>query len=345
MKKYLLTFITFILLISCVSTEKKETEKAQLPKAVEELTIPSGFDTDYVLSVKNKQPLTIIKPLLRIMNFDIPQTFLKAIDDYEFKMDERLKAEFSKIGRFTLLGSDSDIKAVLEEQKKLGYDEFASEDATIEMGNLKIAGYTVVGKITQSYPDVKQIGGYFSLKVAVEVSITVTNANTGVIEFTEIIKSEKEEKLFVSAEGMIIQGPRNLTNKPINSIGATGKDIDLSPQYRDALSDATNLVVGYLEEKLPIMGEVIGINNDEVITTISGEHGIKNGDYLFIIRIGDALKDSSGKVLGFTKTIIGAAEVKSVEKRMSTAKIVKYKDETIHPTNGDFVISMPASKK
>lgn len=342
-KSQILFFIFIVLLFSCQTTEKKgKDEKGALPKVVEELVVPSGFDSDFVLGIKNKKKMKFVKPVLRVMRFDIPDTFLKAINDYEFKMDEKVKAELANTGRFTMLGSDSDIKAVLEEQMKLGYDEFSEGDATIEMGNLRIAGYTVVGKITQSYPIVTQMGGYFSLKVAVEVSLTVTNANTGVIEFTNIIKTEKEENLFVSAEGMIIQGPRNLTSKPINAIGATGKDVDLSPQYRSALDKATMQVINYIEEKIPIMGEVIGMNDDELMTTASEAHGIKKGDYLFILRIGEPLMDSSGAVLGFNKKTVGAAQVVTVEKGMSASEIVKLKNEDILPERGDIIISLPA---
>ena len=341
-KLQILFFIFIVLLLSCQTTEKKGKEEKGLPKVVEDLIVPSGFDSDFVLGIKNKKKMKFVKPVLRVMRFDIPETFLKAINDYEFKMDEKVKAELANTGRFTMLGSDSDIKAVLEEQMKLGYDEFSEGDATIEMGNLRIAGYTVVGKITQSYPIVTQMGGYFSLKVAVEVSLTVTNANTGVIEFTNIIKTEKEENLFVSAEGMIIQGPRKLTSKPINAIGATGKDVDLSPQYRSALDKATMQVINYIEEKIPIMGEVIGMNDDELMITASEAHGIKKGDYLFILRIGDPLMDSSGAVLGFNKKTIGAAQVVTVEKSMSASKIVKLKNEDILPERGDIIISLPA---
>ncbi|MBP7553852.1 MAG: hypothetical protein KA885_10555, partial [Spirochaetes bacterium] len=130
-KSQILFFIFIVLLFSCQTTEKKgKDEKGALPKVVEELVVPSGFDSDFVLGIKNKKKMKFVKPVLRVMRFDIPDTFLKAINDYEFKMDEKVKAELANTGRFTLLGSDSDIKAVLEEQMKLGYDEFSEGDAT-----------------------------------------------------------------------------------------------------------------------------------------------------------------------------------------------------------------------
>ena len=179
--------------------------------------------------------------------------------------------------------------------------------------------------------------------VSVGVSITINNTTTGIIEYTKNINSTNEDMLFVTADGLIVKGPRNLTNKPINSINSTGRDIDLSPQYYSALEDAIVQIVNFIEEKYPIMGEVIEVNNKNIISTVSQKNGIKSGDYIFIVRIGDPLTDSRGKLLGYSKTMIGAAQILSVENSMSTAKIIKLLNKKIFPENNDIVITLPAN--
>jgi len=345
MKKVLTLILIIMLIFILISAGKKKSKQIIYPKQIEQLIMPSGFDNSYAVAVKEKKAVQFIKPVLRIMSFKVTEGFLNAIKDPFFKMDEALKSEIAKTGRFTLLGNDADIKAVLEEQKKLGDDAFNKDSAKIEMGNLSIAGYTMTGEVTHAYPNVKQVGGYFLLKVSVGASITVTNALTGEIEFTNNISSENEEKLFVSAEGLIIQGPRNLTQKPLNSINASGSDIDLSPQYYQALNLSISKIMLYMEEKYPVMGEVIGVNKNTVITSVSEKHGIKTGDYLFVVRTGEQLTDAAGNVLGFSKEMIGALEVLSVEKNMTQAKIIKLKDTKILPDKRDIVISLPSGIK
>jgi len=319
-------FFMFLILSCTGKSSASPAEKKQLPARVENLSVPSGFDNQYAQNIKSGKPVHFTKPMLRIMNFTIPARFTEAINDKTFKMDDILKSDLASTGRYIILGTEDDIMAAIKEQNKIGYDEF-KDDGSVTMGELKIAGYTLTGSIAESYPIVNQIGGHFSLKVAVSASITITNVNTGVIEFTKTIKSEKEELLFVSADGVIIKGPRNLTDKPINSINATGKDIDLGPQYRDALRNSVADIIAVIEERFPLMGEVIAI---------------KEGDYLFIVRLGDELKDSSGKTLGFNKQVIGASQVTSVENGMSNSKIVKLKDTSLGIVKGDIVISMPS---
>ena len=323
---------------------KKKGDSLKYPKLVQELTMPSGFDNEYVKKLKKKEPVKFIKLSLRIIKFGIPESFYKAIDNHEFSMKETLKSKIFETGRYNLLGTDEDLNSVFEEQKKIGDDNFNDNSAS-EVGYLKIAEYILTGKITHSYPIVKQIGGYFSLKVTVGASITITNITTGEIVYTKNIDAENEEKLFVTAEGMIIQGPRNLTNKALNSLGATGKDIDLSPQYYSALQQAIYQIVYFIEEKYPIMGEVIAVSGNKIISTISQANGIKKNDFLFIVRTGEALNDSSGNFLGFSKTMIGVAQIKNVEKNMSTAKIIKLENKSELPKKHDIVISLPANTK
>lgn len=332
-----------LILISCKSAPpvKHESEKEVFPEQVEELIMPSGFDNDYAIAIKNNKTVQFVKPFLRIINFKVSDSFLSAIRDPSFKMDEALKSEIAKTGRFTLLGNEEDINAVLKEQNKLGDDAFDASSTNIEMGNLKIAGYILTGEITHVYPKISQIGGHFQLKVSVGVSITVINANTGEIDFTQNITAENEESLFVTADGLIVQGPRNLTNKPLNALNSTGDDINLSPQYHKALTDAIEKIMLLLEEKYPIMGEVVGVSDDIVVTSISEKHGVKTGDYIFIIRTGDPLYDAGGTLLGLSKNVIAAGKVISVEKNMSQVQIIKVKDRDIKPGKMDIAITLP----
>ena len=93
------------------------------------------------MAMQNCDIVQFVKPVLRIMKFKISDAFLNSIKDPQFLMDEALKSEIAKTGRFTLLGNDSDIKAVLEEQKKLGDDAFNKDSTHIEMGNFELMDY------------------------------------------------------------------------------------------------------------------------------------------------------------------------------------------------------------
>ncbi len=343
MCKNLFLLLLLLTSVSCVTTDKAaKDQSSSLPHSVSDLIMPAGFDNAFAIRIINKEPVKYVKPLIRIMPFEVPASFKKAIRDEQFKMDAFLKSEIAKTGRYQLLGSTDDINAAIEEQRKSSNDFFV-EDSGVEIGGLLVAGFVLTGGVSQSYPIVTRVGGHFSLKVSVGVSISVVDVNTGKIAYTNNINVENEEILNVTSEGMIIRGPTNLTNRPINAIGATGADIDLGPQYRMALEEATKKTIRYLEEKHPIMGEILAVNNKEIISTASEENGIKAGDYIFIVRAGSPLVDSSGRLLGLSKTMIGAAQVTSVENNMSTAKIVKLKDQDAGASVHDIIISLPAT--
>lgn len=331
-------FILLFILVIITNYASKKTEN--IPLAVKNLIIPSGFDNEYAIAIKNGEKIEKKKPYLRIIGFEVKESFLKAIKETEFKLEEIIKSEFSKSNRFNLLAIESDIQAILKEQRKIGIEEFDRNTSDIKIGMLKIASYVLKGEITHSYPIIKQIGGYFSLKVSVGSSITLLNATTGEIVFTTNVISEKEEKLFVTAEGMIIKGPRNLTNRPLNLIRAQGSDIDLSPQYYDALYETLKKIRKELEEKFPMMGEVIEVKGKNIITTI--DEGINNGDYIIIVRLGDYLKDSTGKIVGISKEAIGAAIITTIEKNTSIAKIVKARKNI---KKGDIAITLVSENK
>ncbi len=337
-KIIILIFLTALLLI----TAKKD--KIKYPKLVEDLIMPSGFNNEYVIKLKNSEPVEFYKPVVRIMDFDIPISFYKAIRDKEYNLFEVLKTKIPETNRYILLASDQDLESIYKEQKKVGNEDF--EDLTdVELGNLKIASYVLNGKITKCSNSVKQEAGRFILTVSVGISITITNTNTGEIEYSKNINADNTDELFVTAEGLIIKGPRNLTDKPINSLNSTGDDIDLSPQYFSALETALNVIVFFIEEKYPIMGEVLEVKGDEIISTVSEKNGVKPGDFIFIIDIGEPIKNTSGKTLGFSKTMVGASQILTVEKELSTSKIIKLQDKKIKPKQRQIVISLPANAK
>lgn len=333
--------ILFLIIVFCFLVLGAKVKKSQYPKEVEDLIIPSGFDNSYAFSVREGKSFRYAKPYLRVIEFEVTDSFLKAIKEANFKFDDILKAEIANTGRFQLLANEADIEAVFMEQKKIGQDEFDPKDKALEIGKLKIASYVLRGGVTHSYPIIKQQGGHFSLKVSVSVSITVLNATTGAVEFTSNISSEKEELLFVTSDGLIVRGPRNLTNKSINSIRATGLDVDLSPQYYAALYDSVKKIMKLLEEKYPIVGEVLEVKNSFIYSTASIEQGLKKGDYIVVVRTGKPLVSSSGEILGLDKEAIAAAEILTVEKGMSIGRIIKLKDKNIKIKKGDLVISLP----
>jgi len=338
-KKNIFFLLLFYFLITAIIYSKNK-----YPDLIENLIMPSGFDNEYVKKLKNNEEIEFVKPILRIMDFKISKSFYNGIKKNDINVSDILKSKISDTGRYILLGSDDDLNTIFKEQLKLGYDDF-SDDTDLEMGNLRIASYVLRGSITQAFHKVKQEGGVYYLRVTVGTSITISDANTGVIEYTKNMDSIKEEKLMVTAEGMIVYGPRNLIDKPLNTLNATGEDVDLSPQYYEAFEESLSNIVHFIEETYPIMGEVIDVQKNQVIITISQKQGIKSGDFIFIIRTGEPLEDNRGKFLGFSKEMIGACQIMSVEKNMSAANIIKLAKWKIKPEKGDIVISVPANIK
>lgn len=346
-KGFMVFFTILLVLLSCGTTEEKEDDGKEQgpehPPQVEELALPSGFDNDYVLNLKAGKEVLFKKPVIRIMNFQISNSFLESVNYNDIAVEDKLKSLLAETSRFTLLGSEDDIMAVLEEQMKMGYDEFDGSEGP-EMGYLKIAGYTMVAKITQSIPAVEQVGAWFRLKVSVGVALTMTNAETGEIAYTKEITAENEERLVVNSEGKIIEGPRNLTERPINAINARGSDINLVPQYIKALETALGNVVYFLEENHPIMGEVLDVDGKDISITAKKSDGIKAGDYVFIVRAVKELRNSQGVLLGFKKKVVGAAKITNTQTSFSEAKMVKYNEEEgLVPEVGDIILTLPAS--
>ena len=309
-----------------------------LPEYVRNLQLPSGIDNEYLIAVKENQAAGQVRPIIRIAPFETTSEFDRAIEGRGIDVGEMLKGKLSDTGRFTLLGGDEDLEAIMEEQKKALSGLFSGD---IEFGNLKLAGYTLSGKLTRSNPAVTQVGGYFELKVQVGFALSMVNNTTGEVVHTKNIVADAVEQLFVSAEGMIIRGPRNLTDKPLNAINSTGTDIDLVPQYLNALDAAMSETVFFLQEQYPAIGELIQIDGKRVVTSLSQLSGIKTGDYLLIVRLGEPLTNSGGTILGYDKQVIGACKVTTVESNMSQAEMVPLPNPATVPEKFDIVVSVP----
>jgi TolB-like protein len=102
----------------------------------------------------------------------------------------------------------------------------------------------------------------------------------------------------------------------------------------DGLPAAIAELVKQIAQQVNIEGSIIKINGKTVLVDIGKNYGVKVGQQMSIIRIGDYVTDLGGSIIGNTEDLVGLLEISKVNPDYSEAQIVQVK---IEPRLGDKV--------
>ncbi len=93
----------------------------------------------------------------------------------------------------------------------------------------------------------------------------------------------------------------------------------------DGLPTAIKELVSVISQKVIVEGKIIKVTESNILVDLGSIHGIKVGQVLEVIRIGDVITDLSGSAVGRAEDKIGFVKIVNVKKEYSEAQIVRVK--------------------
>ena len=216
-------------------------------------------------------------------------------------------------------------------------------------------------KITMAVLDfeAKNIAQETADAVADILSTELFNTNRfNVVERTAIAKILEEQKLQMTgitdmSRAAEIGKVLNVEKIMTGSVSRLGNNIIINTRLVDVETGALELaqntkslrgedglpaaiaeLVKQIAQQVTIEGSIIKINGKTVLVDIGKSSGVRIGQRLNIIRIGDYVTDLGGSIIGNTEDVVGLLEISKVNPDYSEAQIVQAK---IEPKLGDKV--------
>jgi TolB-like protein len=100
---------------------------------------------------------------------------------------------------------------------------------------------------------------------------------------------------------------------------------DQTDNGEEGLPDAAVALVQKIAQKIVVEGSIIKISPTIILIDMGKVHGVREGQVLDVIRIGDVVTDLAGTVIGRTEDRIGALQIITVRDEFSEAKAVETK--------------------
>ncbi len=98
-----------------------------------------------------------------------------------------------------------------------------------------------------------------------------------------------------------------------------------SPKGEEGLPAAIGELAKVISQKIVVEGAIIKITTTTILVDLGKAHGIKQGQALEVIRIGDVVTDLNGAVIGKTEDKVGVLKVKNVRNEFCETEIVDSK--------------------
>ncbi|OHD16090.1 MAG: hypothetical protein A2Y34_14415 [Spirochaetes bacterium GWC1_27_15] len=345
--KLLPVILLVIFLIGCKSTkdEKEDTnqnnstenQNSNLPKEVNDLTLPDGWSDDVLLKIANEE--NVNKPLMAIIDFESNVNIALNVND--LGITDMLTTAMFNTGKFELV-ERSRLATVLKEQKIANSDDFTSGNAA-RIGELLGADYILTGKITSAIRDVQDKYSHYELNASITFNLSAIDSSTGKIFKSVEGTGADSTILVVDDRGNVIKGPAEFRAARVETQGGTYTivGVDMSKQFVGATKKAIENIASKLEATFPLIGYVLTGDGTKIMTDVGSKRGAKKDDYFIVIRLGkDIVHPATKKVIGKEKTVIASGIIESVGETESNAKIIKLKDPAMAPQSGDVVISI-----
>jgi hypothetical protein len=88
----------------------------------------------------------------------------------------------------------------------------------------------------------------------------------------------------------------------------------------EGLPEAVDELVQRIAQKIVVEGSIIKISPNVILIDMGKAHGVREGQILDVIRVGDVVTDLAGTVIGRTEDRIGALQIVTVRDEFSEAK-------------------------
>ena len=89
----------------------------------------------------------------------------------------------------------------------------------------------------------------------------------------------------------------------------------------DDLPEAIEELAQTIAQKTGLEGSIIKIEEKKVIVDLGTDDGLKKGDLLAVIRLGDVIMDLEGNAIGTQDKVIGRLEIIQVQEQFAEAKV------------------------
>ncbi|UCH10023.1 MAG: hypothetical protein JSU61_12585 [Fidelibacterota bacterium] len=306
------------MLLSCAGPSSAPTATIKVVEEVPpapSLAMPPGWDDAIIDRIKAGESL---KKRVAVMDF-------AGIDKLAGKADLRLAdllvTSLVKSGRFDVV-ERSQIQQVMMEQD-LGLTGAMDESTAAEVGQILGAEWVVLGTITSATQENIDKFGYILAVIEVAVDVRAVDATTGEIMLSQHASGKNENKIVATSEGTVVSGA-----------------IDYTAAYAKAAGQAIDEIGVKIRNLFPLLGYVVSIEGDRVVTDIGEERGVMAGDRFVVFRATSEITHPvSGEHLGWNKEVLAAFTVQTTEKNLSTGDITSRANETTTVQPGDLVIS------
>jgi len=268
------TVLIIIITLSCTST--KTVKKVESTETVRK------YELNKYIGPKKK---------LAITKFDNATRFGKRrLGD---NITNVLTTELSKSGRFVLLERER-VDQILEQVQ---LSQAGLTQGTLDQIQLLDADFIITGTVTHYSVTTTGSSNIFTQskiqRAEVAADVRIINVRTGEIILSETGKGVAERK-FGKVLGMGASG---------------GYDESLEMEaFRTAVIKLTENIVAKIDRS-PWICDVVKISGSKLYIDAGKKSNIKIGDVMEIYQKGEAIKDLSGRVLGYEETLVSTGKV------------------------------------
>ena len=298
--------------------KKKDAAPEGAAPAAAELAMPSGW-SDNMLDQLTKGQDT--RRTIAVLEFEGAEKFHRLAD---LGLNGRSLADMAityltNTGKFNVV-ERSRLDKIMKEQELQLSDQVASQVA--EVGRLVGADAVVFGIVTGASDEVIPKVSFKILQFKVTVDMRCVDASTGKVIYAEQALGQVDKKIIEDSRGKVVSG-----------------NINSKDEYSVVLKQAIGDSVKKIAAKFPLLGYVVSVQGEQVITDVGSTKGVQPGSQFIVFRKGQPIiHPATGKTLGWSKQIIALIQIDSSEETMSTGKILALKDAKEKPQAGDLVI-------
>ena len=297
---------------------KDKNQEADSAPANTELAMPSGW-SDSMLDQLTKGQDT--RRTIAVLEFEGAEQFrrLEELGLNGQTLSDMAITYLAKTGKFNVV-ERSRLDKIMKEQELQLSDQVASQVA--EVGRLVGADAVVFGIVTGANEEVIPKVSFIIHKFTVTVDMRCVDASTGKVIYAEQAQGQVDKKIIEDSRGHIVSG--NINSKD-----------EYSVVLKQALGDSVKKIAA----KFPLLGYVVSVDGEQVITDVGSTKGVQPGTQFIVFRKGQPIiHPVTGKTIGWAKQIIASIQIESSEETMSTGKILALKDAKAKPQPGDLVI-------
>ena len=307
-----------IIFSSCAGTgtlSRPTAEPVAAEAAPVSLSMPPGWDDAIIDRIQSGQGL---KKRIAVLDFEGLEKLQGKAD---LKLADLLITSLVASGRFDVI-ERSKIVQVLAEQD-LALTGIMDESTAAEVGQVVGAEWVILGTVTSATQQDIDKFGYILAVIEVAVDVRAVDATTGKIMLSQQASGRNENKVVVTSEGTRVSGA-----------------IDYAAAYAKAAQQAIDGIGLKMGNLFPLLGYVVNVDGNRVVTDIGEERGVAVGDQFVVFRVTTEIRHPvSGERIGWNKEVLATLKIRGTERSLSTGEVISKADESSFIIPGDLVIS------